>query len=189
MLMRLLWAKQSWLSWPFLICEIIQFLKHLHGPSLISVQYVLVSFILGEPSFGPSTPVFVTSAEWRKRIASLNPLAVLCLMQSRVSLAFVTERTHCWLVFTSVSTRTPGTFPANLLSRRVPPVCVGAWVVPLQIQDIGPTLADLYQVPGCPFVLPALVPLDGSMTLWPISHSSQCLSFANLRCFSFIRIA
>lgn len=102
MLMGFLWAKQPWLSWPFLIQEMIQFLKHLHGPSLISVLVlcVLVSFMLGEPSFAPRTPVYVTSAEWRKRNCT----------------------SPCW----------------------------------------------------------ALVPLDGSMTLWPVSHSSQWLSSPNL---------
>ncbi|KAK4806816.1 hypothetical protein QYF61_005612 [Mycteria americana] len=42
-------AKQSRLSPPLLICEVLQSLNHFHGPSLDSLQYVHVSLVLRSP--------------------------------------------------------------------------------------------------------------------------------------------
>ncbi|GAB0186707.1 ectonucleotide pyrophosphatase/phosphodiesterase family member 3 [Grus japonensis] len=46
-------------------------------------------------------------------------------------------------------------------------------VVPPQVQDFALPLVGLHEVPVNPFLQPVEVPLDGSMTLWHISHSSQ----------------
>ncbi|KAK4831783.1 hypothetical protein QYF61_019096, partial [Mycteria americana] len=47
-------------------------------------------------------------------------------------------------------------------------------VVPPQVQDFALPLVELHEVPASPFLQPVQVPLDGSTTLWCISHSSQC---------------
>ncbi|KAK4818982.1 LOW QUALITY PROTEIN: hypothetical protein QYF61_022649 [Mycteria americana] len=46
-------------------------------------------------------------------------------------------------------------------------------VVPPQVQDLALLLVEVHEVPVSPFLQPVEVPLDGSMTLWCISHSSQ----------------
>jgi len=45
-------------------------------------------------------------------------------------------------------------------------------VVPPQVQDSA-LLVELHKVPVGPFLQPVEVPLDSSMTLWCVSHSSQ----------------
>jgi len=46
-------------------------------------------------------------------------------------------------------------------------------VVPPLLQDFALSLLELHEVPVSPFLHPVEVPLDGSMTLWPISRSSE----------------
>ena len=41
------------------------------------------------------------------------------------------------------------------------------------MQIFAVPLAELYEVPVSPFLQPVVVPLDGSTTLWSISHSSR----------------
>jgi len=45
-------------------------------------------------------------------------------------------------------------------------------IVPPQVQHFE-CLTELYEVPVSPFLQPVKVPLDGSLTLWFISHSFQ----------------
>ncbi|KAK4830703.1 hypothetical protein QYF61_012872 [Mycteria americana] len=139
----LLQAQQSQLSQPFLIGEMLQSLHHLHGPLLDSLQRGL------------------TSAEQRGRITSLNLLAILCLMQPRITLAFFATRDP-QIRFCRAAFQLGG--PQYIL---VP------GVVPAQVQDFVLLLVELHEVPVGLFLLPVEVPLDGSMTFWCISHSSQ----------------
>ncbi|XP_068782109.1 uncharacterized protein [Struthio camelus] len=59
-------------------------------------------------------------AEERGRITSLDLLATLCLMHPRRPLAFLAARAHCCLML-NLSTRTPRSFSAELLSSRSAP--------------------------------------------------------------------
>lgn len=56
----------------------------------------------------------ITSAEQRWRITSINFLAILCIVQPRLLLAFLSVRACCWLMFNLVFTRTPTSFSARL---------------------------------------------------------------------------
>lgn len=51
----------------------------------------------------------------------LDPLTILCLMQPTTPFVAFAAKTHCWPTFNLVSTWTPISFPAKLLSN---------WVVP-----------------------------------------------------------
>ena len=46
-------------------------------------------------------------------------------------------------------------------------------VVPPHIQDFSLPFAELYNIPVSSFLQPVKVLLNGSLTLWCISHSSQ----------------
>ena len=46
-------------------------------------------------------------------------------------------------------------------------------LVPPQVQDSVILLVDLHEVPVSPFLQRDKVPLDGSTTLWRVSHFSQ----------------
>jgi len=58
----------------------------------------------------------LTRGEQRRRITSLNLLAMLMLMQPRIPLAALATRAHCWLMANLLSTRTPSSFSPELLS-------------------------------------------------------------------------
>lgn len=105
-------------------------------------------------------------------------LAVLCLMQLRMPVATFAMRAHCWLTFNLVSITTPKSF-----------LCKAAFHLGSSQLVLVPwgcssprtglctsTLVEVHEGPVGPFLQPAQVPLDSSMTLWPISHSSQVCS-------------
>ncbi|KAK4823457.1 hypothetical protein QYF61_002293 [Mycteria americana] len=112
----------------------------------------------------------LTSAEQKGRITSLHLLATTLLMRDHLLqpnlLAFFSTKMHCWLMCNLVSTRTPrGAF------QPVSPHCVLVpGVIPPQGQHFAFPLVELRDSS----VLQAVeVPLDGSTTIWRISHSSQ----------------
>jgi len=51
-----LWAKQSHVSLPFLVAEMLQSLHHLSGPLLGLFQELHMSLVLGSPRTRHSTP-------------------------------------------------------------------------------------------------------------------------------------
>ena len=80
----------------------------------------------------------------------------------------------CWLVVCLLSTRRPpGPSLKSSCPASQPPACIGAGIIPPLIQEFTFHLVELLEVPVNPFVQPAEVPLDGSTTLWCISHFSQ----------------
>ncbi|KAK4826285.1 hypothetical protein QYF61_007132 [Mycteria americana] len=83
-------------------------------------------------------------------------------------------RAHCWLMFSLVSSRTTKSFSAKLFSSwSTPSIYLVSGLVPPQVQDFALHPVELYEVPVSPFLQPVQVPLDGSTTLWHISHSPQ----------------
>ncbi|KAK4832374.1 hypothetical protein QYF61_022229 [Mycteria americana] len=52
-------------------------------------------------------------------------------------------------------------------------ILVPGVVPPQEEQDFALLLVELHEIPVSPFLQPVKVPLDGSTTFWPISHSSQ----------------
>jgi len=64
------------------------------------------------------------------RITSLDLLAMLFLMHPKIPLAFLATRTHCWFTANLLSTGTPRSFFAELLSSRSVPVLMGAIIPP-----------------------------------------------------------
>lgn len=65
--------------------------------------------------------------EWRGTIASLNLLASLCVMQSRMLLVVFAVRVHCWLTVSWLSTKAPNSFSAKLLSSEQLPTYTGCF--------------------------------------------------------------
>lgn len=53
---------------------------------------------------------------WVGKIICLDPLVILCSMHPRIFLASLVARSHYWLMFNLVSTNTPRSFSAELLS-------------------------------------------------------------------------
>lgn len=64
--------------------------------------------VLGSPALETVLQVCVSSAEQWGKNTSLDLLAVFFLMHPRLLLSFFAARAHCWLMFNSVSSRTPG---------------------------------------------------------------------------------
>lgn len=98
-------------------CDVIQSSNYLHGTSLDSLQSFTCLSCTGEPRTESSIPNvahhFLTDTNhylpWSFGIA--------LLMQPRILLAFFGSRASCWLIFSFLSTKTPGFFFTNLLSR------------------------------------------------------------------------
>lgn len=86
-----------------------------------------------------------------EELAPLDQLATH-LKQARILLAFFATRTHCWLVFSLVSARAPGSFSAKLLSNWMGPSIF--WCLGLspsqcpQVQDIALPLVELHEAPA-----------------------------------------
>lgn len=90
----------------FLIGEVLQPLYHLCAPYLDSVQYLHVTFIL-ERTTGEASPVL-------RRIISLDLLAVLLLIQPRLSLTLSSK--DMLFMVNLMSAWAPRTFAAKQLS-------------------------------------------------------------------------
>jgi len=106
----------------------------------------------------------------RKRITCLNLLAVLFLMQPRMLLAFFAVRTHCWLMFNLLSTRTSKSHSAELLSSHL--------ASSMHWQNLALPFVKHHEIPLCPILQPVQVHLNGSTTTWCIvlcSNSSPSL--------------
>ena len=147
----------------------LQSLDHLCG---ISLQYVYVCLILGSLEMDTALQVWPhLSAEQRGSIDSFCLLALFLLMQPRMLLTFFTVRAHCWLMFGLVSMKT---FSAKLLSNSLVARlwwCIGFYSTPgtgLLILLCWTLWCSCQPI----FLQPVKVPLDSSMTLWLISHSS-----------------
>lgn len=139
---------------------------------------VHVCLILGHQMPDPAFQVCLTSAEQRRGITSLGLLVILCLMQPRRLLAFVSKG-HGWLMV-NLSPRCPRSFAAELLSRQT--FCCMHWCLRLFLSR-GRTwcihlltffFVELHEVPVGPFVgHSSEVPLNGITSIWCIIHSPQ----------------
>ncbi|KAK4810954.1 hypothetical protein QYF61_013362, partial [Mycteria americana] len=68
----------------------------------------------------------------------------------------------------------PGPFLPSCFPAGRPPACVLVHgVIPPLVQDLALPLVELHEIPVSPILQLVKVPLDGSMTLWRISCSSQ----------------
>lgn len=76
---------------------------HLQGPSWDLLQYIHVSFLLESPEPDPALR-YLTSAEERGRIKSLDLLPMLCRMLSVIFARSV----HHWLTFIFTASCSPG---------------------------------------------------------------------------------
>lgn len=152
----------------------LQSLHLLCRPSLGSLPYVHVSFVLGNPQLDTALQFWPCNAEQKGRITFLD-LQDICPMQPMVPLAFFVARTHCRITFTLVSRRTPRLFSSKHLSRLVFPStywCLGLFLL---LWDFALPCAELHEVPVSTFLRPVRVPLGGSKTLQSVSHSSRWL--------------
>lgn len=118
---------------PLLLCQMLQSLSPFIG--LTPVCWHLLH--TGEPSTGPSNSDFPCQSREK------GSLPLICYqhfypMQPRLHSAFLAAKANCRLVSKFVSTWTPRTFLAKLLSR-----WAMHWVIPPHGQDVAFTLADL----------------------------------------------
>lgn len=77
-----------------------------------------------------------TGAKYRGRVTSLELLAILHLMQSRILLTFLVARKHHWFVFNSVLIRTSEAF----LIRLIASWATGTWGCPSPCGGFGISL-------------------------------------------------
>lgn len=85
------------------------------------LQFVLVLLALGSPELELALQMCLTSAEWRGRISSVNPIAIIAmlfLVKPRKLLTFFAVRAHCCLMLNLLSTRC---FFVKLLSNWMAP--------------------------------------------------------------------
>ena len=62
-----------------------------------------------------------TNAEYSGMITSFDRLVMLCLMHPRMRFALLAARAHCWLISSLLSTNTPRSLSAGLLSSHSSP--------------------------------------------------------------------
>lgn len=70
--------------------------------SLLYIQYITLMH-RRDQNWNQYSRCGLTSAEWRRRITSLN-LLILCLIQPRTAFAAFATRPHCWLMYSLVFT-------------------------------------------------------------------------------------
>lgn len=107
----------------------------------------------------------LTSAEQRRRMASLDLLAILCLMHPRIPLACLASSAHCWLTFNLASTGTLRAFSAKLLPSWVAPSThwfpqvQGFTLLTVEVHDISvnPLLQVMRIAPGSSRTLFAVI--------------------------------
>ena len=90
-----------------------QLLNHLNVLLLNSLQYLHISFVLGSPEMNTVLQVWPHQfwAEGKDHLLITFPL-----MQSRIPFACFEARVCCWPMVLLLSTRTPWSFSAKLLS-------------------------------------------------------------------------
>lgn len=87
----------------------------------------------------------LSSAEWKEK--DLYSTLPASLVQPRAPLAFFATRALCWLTFDLVSTRSPGSLYAKVLSSRVTPsTFLVHRVVLSQVQDFVLPVVELCEV-------------------------------------------
>lgn len=152
----LIHAEQSHLSLPFLIGEVIHSLSPLRGPLLDSIQYVHIS---EEPRTGCSNPVqHLSSTKYRGRITSFSLPFNTWLNAARFVMG-----TSLVYALHGYPLGLPGPFLTNFFPARRPP----------HMQYFALLLVELHEISISPLLLPAQVPVDGSITFWCPSYSSQ----------------
>lgn len=164
----LLQAEQCQLSRRLLIKELLQALDHLCGFSLKSLLSVLVSLVPGRPELDTVFQMCLTRAAQAGRISSLGLLAIFCLMQPGIPLAFFARRAHCWLMVNLSPTRISRSFPTKLLSGQLTAACPGAVIIPYQIQGYmtGNLEASVCHIKMCKHIqidLISLAQIDSSL--------------------------
>lgn len=141
--LSLLQAEESQNSQPFLLQQMFQSLNHLCGPFLYLLQYVHVCLALGSPELNQALWMCFTS---------LNLLAMLFLMQSKILLAFFVARTHCSLMIIVLCT--PRSFSLNLPS--VWSACSLMLVhFPPLVHYFALPFAESHDIPFCIFFQPS----------------------------------
>lgn len=125
------------------------------------------------PRSRPST-LDVSYQWWVKR--KDHPVGDVLPSPARETVAIFAVRACCWITFSLLSTRTPNSFPAKLLSRQL---ASGAWSYSLPVAGLGISF-ELHETPHNPFLEPAKVRLNGSTTIWSIVTPPSFASFANL---------
>lgn len=93
------------------------------------------------------------------------------LIQPWMCLAFIIRRTHCWLRFNLLTTRTSQTFSAEQFSSQWVPACTDG-VILSHVQVSAFAFVGLHRVSVCHFVQPVDMVLGGSPPLQHVTLSS-----------------
>ncbi|PKU39790.1 hypothetical protein llap_9902 [Limosa lapponica baueri] len=106
-------------------------------------------------------------------VTSLDLLATLLLIQTRMLLAFLATWAHCWLTFSRQSTNAPRSFSA----RQLQPLCpkpVGLHGVGVtQVQDPALGLVEPHPIGLSPSIQPVQIPLQSPPTLQQVDTPTQ----------------
>lgn len=109
-------AGQFHLPQSVLMWEVLQCLNHLCGLSLEFPCYVHVSLVMRSPELDNSTPGVASPMLSRGEGSPPSASWLYMLIQPKIPLTFFLTRTHCWLRYSMVSTRTSRSSPVKLLS-------------------------------------------------------------------------
>lgn len=134
-----------------------------------SLQYIHISPVL-KPKNRHRVPGVASLILYKRgMITSLTHLVILYSNASQMPFSFFAARTHCWFTFKSGVTRTSrsSSFPAGW-----PMVCTSSWGCSFILSFALP-LVELPEILGSPFIQIFEVPLDVTVTLWHVSHSSS----------------
>ena len=144
--------------------------KHLHVPLQDLLQYVCFSLVLESPELDTALHMCLARAKQKRRMASPDLLTMFFLMQPKRPLCGEgTLLAYVQLVHQDHQ----GLFCKAAFQPFGPQPILVHEVIPLQVQDFVFSFDGLHEIPVSPFLQPVEVPLDGSMTLWCISRSSQ----------------
>jgi len=107
-------------------------------------------------------------------MTSLDLLATLLLIQPRIQLAFWAVNAHCQVMLSFLSTNSPKSFFAGLLSiLSLPSLCLCLGLPQHRVQDLALGFVELHEVCMGPPLKPGKVPLDGMLSLQHVDHTAQ----------------
>ena len=163
------YSEESQLFQLFLICQLLQSLRHLCGPFLGSLQHVHVSLVLASPELDTAPQVWPHQCwvEGKDHLPRPAGYAFFNAAQDAIHLLCSkgTLLPHVQLV---VHQDTQVLFCKAAFQLGDPQS-----ILVLMVQDFPLLHVGHHEVPVSPFLQPVDVCLHGSTTLWCISHSCQ----------------
>lgn len=132
-----------------------------------------MSLVPGTLKLDAAQPLFLTRAEQREVITSLNLLTMFCLMHPRRVLATFAIQVQGWLMDNLVSERTPKTISVKVLCKlSVPSLSWCLRPIFLRGRFLHFALLNVIRFLSSTFLQPLKNPLNDSTTIWFVTSYS-----------------